>query len=59
MESRGKSMPDLDPNIYGGDPVQTAEEESRRVLGNPDPQLDVFGENDERARTQGNGTKQG
>jgi len=53
-------MPKLNPDIYGGDPVGTAESISGRILGIPDPTLDINGERDPRAVSEGNmGTKGG
>jgi hypothetical protein len=51
--------PSLNEDIYGGDPVNSgAAKESSRVLGVPDPTLDVNGETDDRAQSEGNHGKQ-
>lgn len=52
-------MPKLNPDIYGGDPTSTAEGISARILGVPDPTLDINGEKDERAVSEGNHGTQG
>jgi hypothetical protein len=52
-------MPNLDQDIYGRDEVSSAQKESSRVLGVPDPTLDVNGETDDRAKSEGNHGKQG
>lgn len=52
-------MPKLDADIYGDDPVGMAQKESSRILGVPDPTLDVNGETDGRAKSEGNHGKQG
>jgi hypothetical protein len=53
-------MPKLNPELYGGDPTGTAESLSSRALGIPAPTLDINGEKDERAVSEGNmGTKGG
>jgi hypothetical protein len=52
-------MPKLNQDIYGGDPTSTAEGISSRILGVPDPTLDVNGEKDERAVSEGNHGTQG
>lgn len=52
-------MPSLDKDIYGNDEVSSAQKESSRVLGVPDPILDVHGESDDRAKSEGNHGKQG
>jgi hypothetical protein len=44
----------LNPDIYGGDPVGTAEAISKRILGFPEPTLDIHGEHDDRAVSEGN-----
>jgi len=52
-------MPKLNPELYGGDPTGTAEAISSRILGVPDPTLDINGERDERAVSEGNHGTQG
>ena len=52
-------MPSLDQDIYGSDETGLATKESSRVLGVPDPTLDVWGETDDRAKSEGNHGKQG
>lgn len=52
-------MPSLNKDLYGDDPVNKAQSESSRVLGVPDPTLDVWGESDPRAQSEGNHGKQG
>lgn len=52
-------MPRLNPDLYGGDPTGTAEAISSRILGVPDPTLDVWGEKDSRAVSEGNHATQG
>lgn len=47
-------MPKLNPDLYGGDPTGTAEAISGRILGGPDPTLDINGETDSRAVSEGN-----
>lgn len=51
--------PKLNQDIYGGDPTGTAEGIASRILGNPDPTLDIHGERDERAVSEGNHGTQG
>ena len=51
-------MPTLDPDIYGSDD-QGAANDIDTLLGVPDPTLDVNGEKDERAKSEGNHGKQG
>ena len=51
--------PKLDEDIYGGDPANSeANSEATRALGNPEPTLDVHGETDSRAVSEGNHGKQ-
>lgn len=52
-------MPKLNQDLYGGDPTSTATSISSRVLGIPDPTLDINGETDERAVSEGNHGSQG
>lgn len=52
-------MPKLNPEIYGGDPTGTAEAIASRILGVPDPTLDINGEKDGRAVSEGNHGAQG
>ncbi len=47
-------MPKLNPELYGGDPTGTAESISSRILGIPAPTLDINGERDPRAVSEGN-----
>jgi hypothetical protein len=47
-------MPKLNPEIYGADPVSYAEGLSDRILGVPAPTLDINGETDSRAVSEGN-----
>ena len=51
-------MPDLNEDIYGGDP-QGAASKIDTLLDTPDPTLDVNGENDGRAQSEGNHGRQG
>jgi hypothetical protein len=51
-------MPKLDENIYGGDPQGEAQKIDL-MLDTPDPTLDVWGEDDSRAKSEGNHGKQG
>ncbi len=52
-------MPKLNEDIYGGDPMNSgANKEATRVLGVPDPTLDVNGEQDDRAKSEGNHGRQ-
>lgn len=46
-------------DIYGTDPISTAEGIASRILGVPDPTLDINGENDSRAVSEGNHGTQG
>ena len=46
--------PKLNPDLYGNDPTGTAESISSRILGVPDPTLDIWGERDPRAVSEGN-----
>lgn len=48
----------LNEDIYGGDP-QGAADAIDTKLSTPDPTLDVWGENDKRAVSEGNHGKQG
>jgi len=52
-------MPKLNPELYGGDPTGTAESISSRILGIPAPTLDINGETDSRAVSEGNHGTQG
>lgn len=52
-------MPSLDQDLYGKDETSTATKESARILRVPDPTLDVWGETDDRAKSEGNHGKQG
>lgn len=52
-------MPKLNQDIYGNDPTGTAEGISSRILGVPDPTLDINGEKDGRAVSEGNHGSQG
>lgn len=52
-------MPKLDENIYGGDPVSKSQSEAAKALDGGDPTLDVYGEKDDRAKSEGNHGKQG
>lgn len=49
----------INQDIYGRDETGTAEGISGRILGVPDPTLDVHGEKDERAVSEGNHGSQG
>lgn len=49
----------LNQDIYGSDDTSMATPESSRVLGVPDPTLDINGEKDSRAQSEGNHGKQG
>jgi hypothetical protein len=51
-------MPTLDPDIYGKDDLGAANAIDTK-LSVPDPTLDVWGEKDDRAKTEGNHGKQG
>lgn len=51
--------PKLNADLYGGDPTSTAESLSSRALGVPAPTLDVNGETDPRAVSEGNHGTQG
>jgi hypothetical protein len=47
--------PKLDADIYGNDPANSgATKEANRALGSPDPTLDINGESDSRAKSEGN-----
>lgn len=52
-------MPKLNEDLYGKDETSAAQKEASRVLGVPDPTLDVWGETDDRAKSEGNHGKQG
>ena len=47
-------MPKLNPELYGGDLTSTAEGIASRALGVPSPTLDINGERDGRAVSEGN-----
>ena len=47
-------MPKLNDELYGGDPTGYAEKLSGRILGVPAPTLDINGEKDDRAVSEGN-----
>lgn len=49
----------LNSDIYGSDDTSMATKESSRVLGVPEPTLDVWGEKDDRAVSEGNHGAQG
>lgn len=51
-------MPKLNPELYGGDPI-SVEPIAARILGVPDPTLDINGETDGRAVSEGNHGCQG
>lgn len=51
-------MPQLNPDIYGDDP-QGAAQKVEIPLGGGDPTLDINGESDGRAQSEGNHGKQG
>jgi hypothetical protein len=51
--------PSLNKDIYGYDPTSTAEGISSRILGIPAPTLDINGEKDSRAVSEGNHGTQG
>jgi hypothetical protein len=51
-------MPSLDQDIYGSDDMGAANKVDTK-LGTPDPTLDVWGESDDRAKSEGNHGKQG
>lgn len=51
-------MPKLDQDIYGKDDQGAANDISTK-LGVPDPTLDVWGETDSRAKSEGNHGRQG
>lgn len=51
-------MPKLNEDLYGADPQGEADKIDTR-LSIPDPVLDVWGENDSRAQSEGNHGKQG
>ena len=48
----------LNSNLYGTDPQGAADDVSTK-LNVPDPTLDVWGETDSRAKSEGNHGKQG
>lgn len=48
----------LNSNIYGSDPMDAADSIDTK-LSVPEPTLDVHGENDGRAQSEGNHGKQG
>lgn len=48
----------LNTNIYGSDPQEAADKIDTR-LSVPDPVLDVHGEHDSRAQSEGNHGRQG
>lgn len=50
-------MPTLDPDIYGKDDLGAANAISTK-LDVPDPTLDINGEKDDRAKSEGNHGKQ-
>jgi hypothetical protein len=52
-------MPKLNPDLYGNDPTSTAEAIASRILGIPAPTLDINGETDSRAVSEGNHGSQG
>lgn len=52
-------MPSLNPELYGGDPVDYAESLGARVLGVRPPTLDINSETDGRAVSEGNHGTQG
>jgi len=52
-------MPKLNTDLYGGDPTGTAESIASRILGVPAPTLDINGETDSRAVSEGNHGTQG
>jgi hypothetical protein len=49
----------INQNIYGKDDTSYAESISTRILGVPEPTLDVWGEKDARAVSEGNHGVQG
>lgn len=51
-------MPSLNEDIYGGDPQGEANRIDTK-LSVPDPTLDINGETDDRAKSEGNHGKQG
>lgn len=51
-------MPKLNEDIYGSDPGGAASS-IPTLLNTPDPTLDVHGETDSRAQSEGNHGKQG
>lgn len=51
-------MPKLNEDLYGADP-QGAADKIETKLGTPEPTLDVHGESDGRAMSEGNHGKQG
>lgn len=52
-------MPKLNPELYGADMTDYPVSISERILGVPDPTLDINGEKDERAVSEGNHGTQG
>jgi len=48
-----------DPQYYGEDDTSTATSISSRILGVPEPTLDINSETDSRAQSEGNHGKQG
>jgi hypothetical protein len=52
-------MPKLNPELYGADPTDYPVSISERILGVPAPTLDINGEKDERAVSEGNHGTQG
>lgn len=51
-------MPSLNPDLYGNDDQGAANKVDTK-LDTPDPTLDVWGESDSRAKSQGNAEKLG
>lgn len=49
----------INADIYGKDETSTAEGIANRILGIPDPTLDINGEKDSRAVSEGNHGTQG
>jgi hypothetical protein len=58
-ELKNMAKEGLNSNIYGSDDTDTAESISSEFLGSPDPTLDIHGEKDSRAVSEGNHGKQG
>jgi hypothetical protein len=52
-------MPKLNPELYGEDMTSYPTGIAERILGNPSPTLDINGEKDERAVSEGNHGTQG